>query len=78
MNFSLTPGSDELPKDIDLVRMAKESIESELKLTIMCGPLTTLEDRLRIAISRSAELLEKAVRLEIQNKEGQKHGKRGG
>lgn len=67
-----------MPDGFDLVKMAKDFVESDLRMTVMCGPLSTVEDRLREAIARNTELLEKAVRLEIQNKEGKKHGKRGG
>jgi hypothetical protein len=63
--------------DFDYVKVTRDFVESDLKMTIMCGSLNTLEDRLRESIGRCMDMMEKAVRYELEQSYSlvQKRGK---
>lgn len=54
--------------ELDYIKMAKEFVESDLHMTIMCGPLSTMEQRVKEAIQRNFELMEKAIRFDLEQK----------
>lgn len=66
-----------MPDDFDYIKVTKDFVESDLKMTIMCGSLNTLEQRLKEAIDRCMGMMEKAVRFDLEQKHHlvQKRGK---
>lgn len=58
----------EFSMSIDFIKAAKEFVTHDLKMTIMCGPLSTLEARLDAALERSFRMMEHVIRHELDVK----------
>lgn len=57
-----------MPDDFDYIKVTRDFVESDLKMTIMCGSLNTLEQRLKEAIHRTMDMMEKAVRFDLEQR----------